>query len=221
MTGIASNGTYTYVLGYGYYGDPLIEYFNSSGYVQAYPYMEDLPTLPIHYDIGYEGGDGTGDIWVATDAADSPIKAYDTSNMLVGYIPEADLPSGTQPRGLCFDTDGYLWVSDDNAEKIYKIDFTTGIGEESVLSFEQAGLTVSANPFSGSVTISVIGALEPVNLAIYDLSGCTILRTELAVSASFTWDGRTASGETAPTGTYMIRATNPAGQVMRMLITRL
>jgi len=221
VTGVASNGTYTYVLGDDYYGDPLVEYFNSSGYVQANPYMQDLPALPSHYDIGYEGGDGTGDIWVATDAADSPVKAYDTGNMLVGYIPEADLPSGTQPRGLCFDTDGYLWISDENANKIYKIDFTTDIGGGSVLSFEQAVLTVSANPFSESVTISVIGALEPVDLAIYDLSGRTVLRTELAVSASFIWNGKTAIGEIMPLGTYIIRATSPAGQVMRMLVTKL
>lgn len=219
MTGIASNGTYTYVLGDGYYGDPLVEYFNSAGYVQSCPYMEDLPTLPNHFDIGYEGGDGNGDIWVATDAADSPIKAYDTSDMLVNYVPETDLPSGIQLRGLCFDTGGYLWVSDDNADKIYKIDITTGIAGEN--AEEPAGFTVSANPFSGSVTISAIGVLEPVDLVIYDLSGRPILRTEMAVSASFIWDGRTTSGETAPTGTYLIHATNPAGRIMRMLVTKL
>ena len=132
MTGLASNGTYTYVLGNDYYGESVVEYFSSSGTVQSYPYMEDLPALSTFYDIGYEGGDSTGDIWVATDAADSPIKAYKTSNMLVNYIPEADLPAGTQCRGLCFDTEGYLWVSDDNAPSklelpvYYHWQFSTG-----------------------------------------------------------------------------------------------
>ncbi len=218
MTGVASNGTYTYVLGGGYYGDPLVEYFNSSGVVQTNPYMDDLPALTTHFDIAYEGGNGNGDIWVASDAADSPIKAYNSSSLLVNYVPEADLPAGTECRGLCFDTEGYLWVSDDNAEKIYKLDITTGI-EGGVIPQEQFGLTVSANPFSGSVNISVTGASEPVDMAIYDLSGRTILRTELALNASFTWDGRTTSGETAPTGTYLIHATNQAGQMMRALVT--
>lgn len=221
MTGLASNGTFTYVLGNGYYGDPVVEYFNSSGYIQLYPYIDDLPALISHYDIAYEGGDSTGDIWVATDAADSPVKAYNTSNLLVSYIPEADLPAGILPRGLCFDTDGYLWVSDDNVDKIYKIDITTGIAEEGGLPVEQADLTVSANPFYGSVSISVIGASEPVDLTIYDLSGRTILRTELAPCASFKWDGGTASGETTPVGTYLIHAVNHAGQEMRTLVTKL
>lgn len=220
MTGVASNGTYTYVLGDGYYGDPLVEYFNSSGYVQTNPYMDDLPALSSHYDCAYEGGNGSGDIWVASDAADSPIKAYNTSGQLVNYIPEADLPAGTQCRGLCFDTDGYLWVSDDNAEKIYKLDITTGI-EESVIPQEQPGLAVSGNPFSGSISISVTGIPGSVDLAIYDLSGRTILRSGFSASASFTWDGRTTSGETAPTGTYLIHATSGTGQALRMLVTKL
>ena len=220
MTGVASNGTYTYVLGDGYYGDPLVEYFNSSGYVQTNPYMDDLPALSSHFDIAYEGGNGSGDIWAASDAADSPIKAYNTSGQLVNYIPESDLPAGTQCRGLCFDTDGYLWVSDDNAEKIYKLDITTGI-EESVISRHWPLLAVSGNPFSGSVNISVTGIPGSVDLAIYDLSGRTILRSEFSASASFTWDGRTTSGQTAPTGTYLIHATSGTGQTLRMLVTKL
>ena len=220
MTGVASNGTYTYVLGDGYYGDPLVEYFNSSGYVQTNPYMDDLPALSSHYDCAYEGSNSSGDIWAASDAADSPIKAYNTSGQLVNYIPEADLPAGTQCRGLCFDTDGYLWVSDDNAEKIYKLDITTGI-EETVIPQEQPGLAVSDNPFSGSVKISVTGIPGSVDLAIYDLSGRTILRSEFSTSASFTWDGRTTSGETDPIGTYLIHATSGTGQTLRMLVTKL
>ncbi len=220
MTGVASNGTYTYVLGNDYYGVPTVEYFSSTGAVQASPYMSGLPTLSSHYDIGYEGGNGTGDIWVASDASDSPIKAYNTSGLLVNYIPEGDLPAGTQSRGLCFDTDGYLWVSDFNAEKIYKIDITTGI-EGSVDPLEQPGLTVSTNPFSSSVNISVTGASGPADIAIYDLSGRNILRTELAADASFTWDGKTASGETTPAGTYLIHATSQTGQMMRTLVTKL
>ena len=58
-------------------------------------------------------------------------------------------------------------------------------------------------------------------MAIYDMSGRTVLRTELAVSASYTWDGRTTSGETVPIGTYVIHAASQAGHVMRMLITKL
>jgi len=220
VTGVASNGTYTYVLGNDYYGVPTVEYYNSSGVVQTNPYMDDLPALTSHFDIAYEGGNGSGDIWVASDAADSPIKAYNTSGQLVNYIPEADLPAGTQCRGLCFDTDGYLWVSDDNAEKIYKLDITTGI-EESVIPQEQPGLAVSDNPFSGSVNISVTGIPGSVDLAIYDLSGRTILRSGFSASASFTWDGRTTSGETAPTGTYLIHATSGTGQTLRMLVTKL
>ncbi|MEN8209276.1 MAG: FlgD immunoglobulin-like domain containing protein [Candidatus Fermentibacteria bacterium] len=218
---MASNGTYTYVLGDNFLGVPVVEYFNSAGGVQNNPYISDLPGLYSHYDCAYEGGNGSGDIWIATDAVDSPIKAYNSSGLLTNYVLDTDLPSGTHCKGLCFDTEGYLWVSDNNADKIYKLDITTGIEEGSVIPQEQSRITVSTNPFSGLVNISVTGASGPFNMAIYDLSGRTILSTELAASTCFTWDGKTTSGETAPTGTYLIHATNQDGHMMRMLVTKL
>jgi len=168
-----------------------------------------------------EGGDGTGDIWVANDGADSPIKAYNTSEQLVNYVPGSDLPSGIECRGLCFDTDGFLWVSNDDTDEIYKLDITTGIEEGSGSSAGQPGLTVSSNPFSASVTISVVDSPESFDLTIFDLSGRTIIKTELAASASYTWSGRTASGEIVPSGTYLVRAADPSGQIIKMLVTRL
>ncbi len=220
MTGIASNGTYTYVLGDGYSGgDPLVEYFSGTGSIQTNPYIDDLPALTAHYDIGYEGGNSTGDIWAASDAADSPIKAYDTNGMLVSYIPEADLPAGIQPRGLCFDTSGYLWVSDENSDKIYKVDISSGVTGGGLL--QEAHLALSSNPFSASVTISIAGVSGQPGLAIYDLTGRAVFTAQLSASGSFNWDGRAMSGEAVPFGTYIIRVTTPAGDVIQRLVTKL
>lgn len=217
MTGIASNGTYTYVLGDGYYGDPVVEYFNSSGSVQSSPYMQDLEALSTHYDIAYEGGaDGDGDLWVANDGADSPIKAYDTNDMLVSYVPGSDLPDGAEIRGLTFDPDGYLWASDDNADKIYKIDITSGTAGGGSSPVGGLALSVSSNPFYGSVTLSLTGAAGPVELAVYDMAGRTVMRQNLQGGASATW-----SGEGVPSGTYLVRATTAEGVSAARLVTRL
>lgn len=217
MTGIASNGTYTYVLGDDYYGDPVVEYFNSSGSVQSSPYMQDLEALSTHYDIAYEGGaDGDGDLWVANDGADSPIKAYDTNDMLVSYVPGSDLPDGAEIRGLTFDPDGYLWASDDNADKIYQIDITSGTAGGGSSPVGGLALSVSSNPFYGSVTLSLTGAAGPVELAVYDMAGRTVMRQNLQGGASVTW-----SGEGVPSGTYLVRATTAEGVSATRLVTRL
>jgi WD40 repeat protein len=217
VTGIASDGSYTYVLGNDYSGEPTVEYFNSSGSVQTYPYMEDLPALSSHYDIAMEGGsDGDGDIWVANDGADSPIKAYDTSDQLVAWVPGDDLPAGAEIRGLTFDPDGYLWASDDDADKIYQIDITSGTAEGASSTVGGAALRVSDNPFSGSVTITLAGAAGPAELAVYDMTGRTVMRRSLASASSVTWSGRGV-----PSGTYLVRATTADGRVMSRLVTRL
>lgn len=217
MTGIACDGSsYTYVLGEDYYDEVLIEYFDSSGNEGTYPYMEDLKALNTHHDIAYEGGNGDGDIWVANDGEDSPIKAYDTNDELVDYVPGSHLPAGAEIRGLSFDSDRYLWASDYNAEKIYKIDLTTGVSTEEAHPVDRVELRVSSNPVYGSVAISVEGATEPVDLAVFDMAGRAVARDRLDGGNSYIWEGNTV-----PSGIYLIRATTSSGRVMSRLVTRI
>ena len=216
MTGIASDGSYTYVLGDNYSSIPYVEYFNSSGVVQNSPYMQDPEALANHFDIAYEGSNGSGDIWVADDGAESPIKAYDTGGNLVAYVPGTDLPDGAEIRGLTFDSEGYLWASDLNADKIYQIDITTGTAGETGAGLAGFGLSLSSNPFHGAVNISVNGTAGPVELAVYDMAGRTVLRQTVESGGSMCWNG---SG--VPSGTYMVRATAPDGTATSRMVTRL
>ncbi len=217
MTGIASDNTsYTYVLGDGYYDDPVVEYFNSSGNVGTSPYMQDMPALSSHYDIAYEGGDGDGDIWVACDAADSPIRSYDTDAQMVAWVSGGDLPSGAQIRGLTFDTNGYLWASDYNAQKIYQIDLTSGAAEGVSSTVGGMALSVSSNPFFGSVTLSLSGVEGTAELAVFDLAGRTVARERIGSGSSIAWNG-----EGVPSGTYLVRATTEDGVSATRLVTKL
>ncbi len=94
-----------------------IERYSLSGTLQTGPYL--FKELGItFYDIAYEGGDGTGDIWFACKDSSYPIRVYNSSGTFVNSIPSSIVPAA---YGLCFDDDGFLWVSDLDADEIYMV----------------------------------------------------------------------------------------------------
>lgn len=218
MTGLGSSSSYTYAAGTDYYSDPVVEYFNSGGAVQASPYMTNLPGLGTFFDIAYEGGDGTGDIWFACgDGGDSPIKAYDTAGNLVNYIPGTDVPGA---HGLCFDTAGYLWAANGTNDTIYKIDLSTGVSGSGEIEFDTRALQASSNPFIASVTIQGSGFEGQARLEIFDLSGRRVLAVD-GFDGAFHWDGRAESGSEVPAGPYVVRVTDTAAEPVTLKLIRI
>jgi streptogramin lyase len=97
-----------------------VERYSLAGSIQTGPYL--FQELGISFnDIAYEGGDGYGDIWWACNDSAYPVRVYNTAGTLVYSIPSSVIPAA---HGICFDDDGFLWVSNLNAEEIYKIDIT-------------------------------------------------------------------------------------------------
>jgi hypothetical protein len=155
-------------------------------------YILGMPSVTTSYDAGYRT-DGT--VWVANDASDSPVKAYNTSGVLVQYIPGGLI--GNAARGVDFDANGYLWCSNPNTDKLYKISLSTGVGDQPEAAIP-AGLSCSCNPFFASTVIEGAGFGMGARLEIFDLSGRMVVDTPF--DGSFV-----LSGEGLPSGTYVAR----------------
>ncbi|MCK5131177.1 MAG: T9SS type A sorting domain-containing protein [Candidatus Sabulitectum sp.] len=69
-------------------------------------------------------------------------------------------------------------------------------------------LQSSANPFAESVTITVQGAVVPVQLMVYDFSGRIVRTISSSSGNTFLWDGCDSEGTELPAGTYSIRGTS-------------
>jgi len=151
-----------------------------------------MPSVTASYDAGYRS-DGT--VWVANDASDSPIKAFNTSGVLVQYIP-GDLV-GNAARGVDFDPDGYLWCSNPNTDKLYKISLTTGIGDQPGVTIQPA-LGCSSNPFQSYTVVQGSGFSAEARIEVFDMSGREVL--EAPFGGSFT-----VGGQAMPAGTYVVR----------------
>lgn len=109
------------IIGTSYYTrGNVMENFTATGSVGASPYISEFVNLVNPYDCGRLGNN----IWVANDAADSPVRGYNTGGSVIGSIPGALI--GGVARGV--DSDGtYLWVSNPSNDKIYKLDMSTGL----------------------------------------------------------------------------------------------
>lgn len=78
------------------------------------------------HDIAYEGINNIradGDIWIACDDAQNPIKALNSSGQVVDEVP-ASIGIGSDIWGLAYEkgTSRFLWVSNQTDNKIYKVD---------------------------------------------------------------------------------------------------
>lgn len=151
-----------------------------------------MPSVTTGYDAGYRT-DGT--VWVANDASDSPVKAYNTSSVLTQYIPGSLI--GNAARGVDFDANGYLWCSNPNNDKIYKISLNTGV-EDQPGAQVMSGLSCSCNPFESSTVISGGGFSAGAYLEVFDLSGRIVASSPF--DGSYVFEGRNL-----PSGAYMAR----------------
>jgi hypothetical protein len=120
VTGITNNGTYLTVLGTSYAGGHVIEQYTYSG-THYTPWLSSLSGLGVSYDCGYSGGS----VWIACNDATYPIKAFNASGIQVGSISGSLISNAA--RGVDFDSSGYLWVSNPNNDKIYKIGLGTSL----------------------------------------------------------------------------------------------
>jgi len=82
-------------------------------------------------------------------------------------------------------------------------------------------MNVLPNPFSGSTHISFnASGSGPVEIQIFDVLGRQVKSLSAAVGSGndVQWDGRTSSGEAAPSGVYFCRVITRAGQAVRRLV---
>jgi hypothetical protein len=81
-------------------------------------------------------------------------------------------------------------------------------------------LSVSNNPFTGTVAITCEGPSLPGQLMVYDISGRVIQTLGNPVGTSFLWDGRVGGGSEVPAGVYMIQGAI-SGQASSVTVVKL
>jgi hypothetical protein len=141
---------------------------------------------------------------VACAAPGFPILRYNSSSTVVDQIESSLVPSAT---GLTMDDAGYLWASDNVNHKIYKIDpYGTGVEEWEEQTVQDAGIILSANPFSGNLLVTVTGFGAPVDLLVLDTAGRIVCNAE--TDGVFLWNGTDERGSPLPGGVYSILATD-------------
>jgi hypothetical protein len=169
----------------------------------------------LTYDIAREStdnGNSSGDIWVACDHPDSPIRAYNPAGVLTyacNLVPDV--------KGIACSSAGghrYVWVSNPTDNRIYQIDldYGTGIGEGGDTSTPLV-LNASSNPFQGSVTISAQGFASDASIDVFGLDGRVV--TSSPFQGAWTWDG---SG--SPAGVYVVRVHDSTGAQASLSVVR-
>lgn len=211
MTGASFNGSVLYAFGNASGTNAYsVHKFNPTSGSSTGQYMTstDFPgLLPEVYDIAYS----TAGVWVARDESDSPIICYNTSGAVTGYVLGTTVPSAA---GLAIDPSGYLWVSDPENDKIYKLDITTSISETAVEIQGQNPIFPAANPFQSIAVVNAGGYPDGAAVEIFDIRG-RLVYTGSVSNGLFSWN---ASAD--PAGTYMIKVTEAGNSaILRMVKT--
>lgn len=194
MTGLGSDASKLYAIGSSTYGYS-VETYTWTGTVGSTPYVNSFSSgLGTPYDIDIAGGL----IWAACDGIDSPVKAYTTAGVLADMIPGSVVENAA--RGVAFESDDIVWVSNPETDKIYRIDLSLGVGGEEGGAIPSS-LHASDNPFSSSVVVTGTGFVEGARIEIFDASGRMV--DSAPFSGSFTWSGRGA-----PAGAYLVRVSD-------------
>lgn len=182
-------------------------------------------TLPAGlgtYDIARQGDPNyrptVGDLWTATDHADSPIRAYNPDGELTYASDVLD-----DCRGMAFGPLGgtdYLWVSNSLDGTIYQLSLpTTEVAGRVDQPVTEHSLRAWPNPFEAGVTFTGSGDFNGAVLEVYDLSGRTVYSAPF--EGSLTWTGRSGEGEMVPAGVYVARLRGPSGESVSLRLTRL
>jgi len=199
VTGASFNGSTLYAFGTTTGTNQfIVEKFNptTGSNTGQYMYPADFPGLQTtSYDIAFS----SEGVWVARDESDSPILRYNDSGQITGYVEGATISCAA---GLTVDADGFLWVSDPDNDKIYKLDTSTSVADETTFGIGQVSLTPAVNPFTASVMINATGYSDGTTVEVFDLRG-RLLETGTISGSSYFWD---ASEEAA--GTYLIRVSD-------------
>ncbi len=152
-------------------------------------------------------------VWVASDNASIPAKAYNRSGVVVDYI-DSDMVSSA--RGVAIDPEGYLWLSNMEMDLIYKIDLTEGIGSSD--PDNPLNITVSSNPFLSSVVITGEGFAGNSEITIFDIQGHLIVQDSF--DGSYAWDG-SSNTTPVPCGTYFAVVIDNNGNSATVKLLRL
>ncbi|MFO7627540.1 MAG: T9SS type A sorting domain-containing protein [Candidatus Fermentibacteraceae bacterium] len=202
MTGACFDSNFIYILGTNYSGAPVVARFTTAGAVSSY--MTLFPGLGTGYhDVAFLSGGG---VWIARDNADSPIIAYNTSGAVTGYIEGSVISAA---RGLAIDSEGHIWASNPDNDMIYQIDVITGTAEGHSSSITPRTLTLSENPFAGSVLITGSG-FSDAHIQVFDVFGRTV--ESAPFSHSYLWNAQSVSP-----GIYFARVSDSS----ETLVTRL
>lgn len=189
----------------------------STGYTSKSDYIGDYSGTPTGYDIGYQPSDAAGDIWMANDNATSPISCYQSATGGIVTSLPASIGIGSDVRGVTFE-DGsgqYMWVSNQTTDKLYRIDLYTDIEGSSVIGIQgTACISFTQNPFYDSTVISLTGFSGNISVEIFDLRGRKVFYEN-------TEDNLLLNGESLPSGTYLIRATDESGYAATSRVIKL
>lgn len=192
MTGLSAYGNYLYL--------------GSRNQNRVYRYTLPNITSMVSYtfltgfsmtcDIAMIGADNL--VWVASENTGLALKCYDNNSTMVDYIDIGLIPNA---RGLAIDPNGYLWVSDVDADKIYQVDLNEGVeGASEGIAFS---VQPSANPFSGAVTLQAPGVNATVT--VFDMYGRQVAADSF--QESWTWNS------SAPAGSYVFVVNDNSGNV--------
>jgi hypothetical protein len=156
-------------------------------------------------------------IWYAVEDPAEPIQVYNSVGTMVFSIASSIVPGAC---GMTFDDEGYLWVSDDDTDLIYKVDLDeTGISGQEGGSSAEASLALSMNPFHSSVDIQLTGFAGSVSTRILDMSGRTV--AEFTSADQLTWNGEDRSGSQVPAGSYLVISSDQSGTTASARLIRL
>ncbi len=178
MTGLgAKNASYIYV--------------SSTAQNAAYRYVAPGIYSRYHY-MSFTASSGTrdmaitpeGDIWVAIDWSSIKMRHYDSSGNLVESLGTDLIPDAW---GVTLDDTGRLWVSDTENDLIYAVNLSTGVEDEP----GPAGLQISRNPFTESVTITC-PEVASGTLRLFDCRGRLVMERGFGGSAVIEAEGMAA-----------------------------
>lgn len=189
-----------------------MERYSLSGTIQTGPYL--MVDLDIDfYDIALRDGQ----IWYAAEDASEPVQVFLSNGTKVFSISSSVIP---RAHGMTFDDDGYLWVSDAEADLIYQIDLDpVGISGQSCSPMPEPMILPSLNPFSSSVSFELTGFNGVRCFRVLDMSGRMV--TELQAGEQLLWDGTDNYGRNAPPGVYIIVAEDDTGARASTRLVRL